>query len=184
MNKTMIWQNIESFGLEYTELSFNEKVINVDGTVIVLENNYPYKVNYHITLDNNWVVKQLDVVIDHINQTLHLSSNGKGQWFDENGVEISHLSGAIDIDLSITPFTNTLPINRLKWRKQVPNHFEMVFISVPDLTVKKVSQSYELMNETFGLRTFKYKCGAFETNIEVDKHGLVMDYPGIFTRKY
>ncbi len=40
-------------------------------------------------------------------------------WVDGSGVTQPQLRNATDIDISITPFTNTLPIRRLNlWRDQ------------------------------------------------------------------
>ncbi|QDP42072.1 hypothetical protein FN924_03085 [Radiobacillus deserti] len=32
-----------------------------------------------------------------------------------DGESIDSLKGAIDIDISVTPFSNSLPINRINW---------------------------------------------------------------------
>lgn len=184
MKKSIIWETINFFGTEYMELSFLENIIDVDSTVISLEKNIPSKVNYKISLDTNWIVEHLHIESSNPNKDLFISSNGKGHWFDKNGDEILELNGAIDIDLSCTPFTNSLPINRLKWKQNVPINFEMVFINVPDLTYKKVKQSYELIKETTNNRQFYYKSGTFESTIEVDTEGLVLFYPELFKRYY
>ncbi|KIL45112.1 putative glycolipid-binding domain-containing protein [Jeotgalibacillus soli] len=147
MKKTVVWENNEFFGLENMELSNTDHKINIESSVISFANKYPYKLNYRISLDNNWIVRQIAIEINNLNTSLHVSSNGKGQWFDEKGNDLPHLDGAIDIDLSCTPFTNSLPINRSKWIQNVPLIFEMVFISVPDLTLKKVDQHYTLIDE-------------------------------------
>ena len=184
MVKTVVWENNEFFGTEYMKLSFMDNKIDIDSTIISIENNIPYKVNYNISLDTNWVVKQVHMEIDNLNKSLHISSNGKGQWFDGEGDEIHELNGAIDIDISCTPFTNSLPINRLKWKQNVSTNFEMVFITVPDMTYKKVKQSYTLTKDAIEKREFHYQSGAFETDIQVDTDGLVIVYPKIFTRQF
>ncbi|MGE7625278.1 putative glycolipid-binding domain-containing protein [Viridibacillus sp. NPDC096237] len=184
MKKSMVWENNEFFGIEYMELSFLDNKIDVDSTVISIENNIPYKINYNISLDTDWVVKKLHIDIGDSNKSLKISSNGKGQWFDIKGNEIHELDGAIDIDISCTPFTNSLPINRFEWDHNTSKNFEMVFISIPDMTYKKVKQSYTLIKDTVDSREFQYKSGTYETKIEVDINGLVITYPGVFTRKF
>lgn len=74
--------------------------------------------------------------------SLKLTSDGKGNWFENDGQVIDKLKGAIDIDISATPFSNSLPINRMNWVFNQEEHFEMVYISIPSLEVKKVPQSY------------------------------------------
>ncbi|MGE6260465.1 putative glycolipid-binding domain-containing protein [Heyndrickxia sporothermodurans] len=182
--KTIIWENSEYYGTEYMELSFFENKIEANSTIIRIEKDVPSKINYWILLDTNWTVKQLKIELNNGNRELHLSSNGGGQWFDKAGNEILELNGAIDIDISCTPFTNSLPINRLKWDQNGPINFEMVFINVPDLTYKKVNQSYELLKDTSDKRIFYYKSGSFESIIEVDLNGQVLFYPELFRRLF
>ena len=42
-----------------------------------------------------------------------LRADGAGNWSDGIDSPLSHLNGAIDVDLSASPFTNTLAIRRL-----------------------------------------------------------------------
>ncbi|WP_407701936.1 putative glycolipid-binding domain-containing protein [Viridibacillus soli] len=120
----------------------------------------------------------------NFNKSLNISSNGKGRWFDVKGNEIHELNGALDIDISCTPFTNSLPINRFEWDQNKSKNFKIVFISIPDMTYKEVKQSYTLIKDTIDSREFQYKSGIYETKIEVDINGLVIAYPGIFTRHF
>lgn len=184
IKKTIIWESTQIFSTEYMEIFFSENSIEVSGTVIRLENNIPSKSHYTISLDPHWVVKRLHIENSYNNKELNILSNGKGDWFTENGDEILELKGAIDIDISCTPFTNSLPINRMNWSKNVPHYFEMTFINVPDLTYKKVKQRYELLDDANDKRKFNYKSGTFESIIEVDSDGLVTDYPQLFKRRF
>lgn len=166
------------------ELFVHDANIYVDSTVIRIDGNRPYKVNDSLVLGQDWTVKQLDLEIQNLKKSLHLLSDGKGRWFNEKGEEIYPLRGAADLDLSCTPFTNSLPINRLPWQRNDARDLEMVFLSVPDLAWKKVKQRYLLLEKAAGRRKFHYKSGNFETNIEVDADGFVLRYLGIFTRVF
>jgi hypothetical protein len=50
---------------------------------------------------------------------LELISDGRGKWTDASGNPLPALDGAIDMDLSVSPFTNTLPIRRLRLPKRL-----------------------------------------------------------------
>lgn len=184
IKKTIVWESNQIFGSEYMEIYFTENDLEVSSTVISLENNIPSKINYTISLDPHWVVKQLHIKNSYNNKELYILSNGKGEWFRENGDEILELKGAIDIDISCTPFTNSLPINRLNWSINSPNYFEMAFINASDLTYKRVKQGYELLDDSNNKRKFHYKSCTFESIIEVDSDGLVTNYPGLFKRLF
>lgn len=183
MNKIAVWENLKSYGTEILEIITSDTLSKVNSTVISLENDSPYKIDYTIEL-NDWFIKNLIIEIPNTGKSLYLETNSDRQWFDQKGNEIKELYGAIDIDISCTPFTNTLPINRTKWVLNEPQIFKMVFIIIPELNIKKVEQIYTLIEEGNDNRMFHYKSGSFESMIKVDLDGLVINYPKLFKRKY
>jgi hypothetical protein len=52
------------------------------------------------------------------------------------------LNGAIDIDLSISPFTNTLPIRRMDLAPGNSADIVAAYIRVPELTATRDPQRY------------------------------------------
>ncbi len=42
---------------------------------------------------------------------LSLRSDGAGRWSDDRGRPLPELDGCIDVDISVSPFTNTLPVD-------------------------------------------------------------------------
>lgn len=179
----MFWEKQQTTGSEYLELSCGNQTIQVESTVLFMEDGVPHRVTYKILLDTNWVVKHIYIMNHNLGKTLSLSSNEDGSWFDDNGDEIHVLRGAVDIDISCTPFTNSLPINRLAWIPDEPKLFEMVYVSAHDLTFKKVKQMYTLINDE-ETRTFHYRSGTFESPVIVDKDGFVLEYPELFIRRF
>jgi uncharacterized protein len=90
-------------------------------------------------------------------------------------------TGAIDVDLAMTPFTNTLPIRRLGLAVGASADIIVVYVTFPDLAVIADPQRYTRLAE----RTYRFESldGGFVRNIEVDEHGLVVTYPGLFRRE-
>ncbi|MED3803563.1 putative glycolipid-binding domain-containing protein [Lysinibacillus xylanilyticus] len=183
MNQKLVWKNEEQFGCEYFNITKEEKNFSAKGTIIYVEGDESnaHIVEYKDDLDTNWFTEKLSIIVDeHI--SLNLSSDGKGNWYENDGQVIDKLKGAIDIDISATPFSNSLPINRMDWVLNQEEHFEMVYISIPSLEVKKVPQSYKYINNKGHMRYFKYRCYDYETTICVDEQGLILDYPNVFRR--
>jgi hypothetical protein len=93
------------------------------------------------------------------------------------------LSGAIDIDLSITPFTNTLPIRRMDLAHGQSADIVVAYIRVPELTVTKDPQRYSCIESRD-----RYRCESLDSDfvreIETDRDGIVVTYPGVFRRIY
>lgn len=183
MNKIAVWENLKSHGTEFLEIITSDTLSKANSTVISMENDSPYKIDYTIEL-NDWFIKNLTIEIPNTGKSLYLETNSDRQWFDQKRNEIKELNGAIDIDISCTPFTNTLPINRTKWVLNEPQIFKMVFITIPEMNIKKVEQIYTLIEEGNNNRMFHYKSGSFESMIKVDRDGLVINYPKLFNRKY
>ena len=91
------------------------------------------------------------------------------------------LGGAIDIDISITPFTNTLPIRRLNLRTGQSEEILAVYIQVPGLSITTDRQRYTCLETG---RRYRYESldSDFTREIEIDVNGLVVIYPGLFRR--
>ncbi len=165
LNQKVIWKNEEQFGCEHFNMIVEEKSYSAKGTIIYVDGrtSNAHIVEYKIDLDANWFTKKLRIVMDDHN-SLNLMSDGKGTWFDKDGKVIDKLKGAIDIDISATPFSKSLPINRIDWFLNQQEHFEMVYISIPSLEIKKIPQFYKYIRTTGNLRYFKYRCYDYETN--------------------
>jgi uncharacterized protein len=184
LKQVLYWEKQSSSGSEYLEISYENQTILAESTVLFIEDDVPQRVVYRILLDKNWKVMNLFFINHTLGKTLYLFSNGEGFWFDDNGDEIHDLRGAVDIDISCTPFTNSLPINRLKWIPDEPKLLEMVYVSAQDLSFKKVKQMYTLRNDHENKRTFHYRSGTFESPVIVDVDGFVLNYPKLFKRKF
>ncbi|QHE52722.1 putative glycolipid-binding domain-containing protein [Pontibacillus sp. HMF3514] len=181
--KKVMWQSKGPIGCEYLKLIQSPQEINAKGTVIYTDEKDAYKVMYQIDLDKNWVTKSVDVAVEGKDHTLHLRSNGMGDWWS-NDTYLESMQGAIDIDISVTPFSNSLPINRFEWAVGERKSFQMLYIDVPSLELLQLKQHYTLVDEDGGKRFFQYECRNYKTTIRVDQDGLVEDYPGLFTREF
>ena len=180
-SKVVMWENRDTFGCELLKLSIAKQAIHVNSTVMYIGESGPIQMHYQLELDLEWKVKHVHVQSE--GATLHLISTGQGEWMDENGKRLDALTGAVDIDISATPFTNSLPINRHDWKLGETRDFEMIYIQAPSMNVQKVRQSYTLL-ESNGNRLFQYQSGDFQSVIKVDEDGLVTDYPELFARRY
>jgi hypothetical protein len=100
---------------------------------------------------------------------------------DGAGGALAKFDGCIDIDLSFTCFTNTLPVRRTVFTKGEAREFSMLWMPSDTLDPFVDGQRYTCLEPG---KRFHYAAtdGAFEATIEFDEHGLVTDYPGLFRR--
>ena len=82
--------------------------------VIGLEVGRPFRIGYEIRCDERWRVREVRAAAPDLQRpVLELLTDGEGQWKRGGGEPMPELDGCIDVDISATPFTNTLPIRRL-----------------------------------------------------------------------
>ncbi len=97
------------------------------------------------------------------------------------------LNRCLDVDISATPFTNTLPIRRLALQPGSSVILSMAYIAIPQMDIEATQQRYTCLEVTsFGGR-YLYESLAdgvsrFTAELPVDSDGLVLDYPGLFRR--
>jgi hypothetical protein len=87
---------------------------------------------------------------------------------------------AIDVDIVITPFTNTLPIRRLGLAVGESADIVTAWVDVPALDVIPDPQRYTRIQD----RVYRFESldRDFTADIEVDADGFVVNYPGLFER--
>lgn len=104
-------------------------------------------------------------------------------WTDlSTGAEMPELSGCIDVDISATPFTNSLPIHRLGLAESESAEILVAHLAAPDFVPKPVRQRYTCLLQSRHYRFESLDGSGFTADLEVDDAGLVVDYPGLFRR--
>jgi len=111
-------------------------------------------------------------------KTLSLIVESRGVW-RSSGRELRELHGCEDVDLALTPATNTLPIRRLNLQVGRSESVIAAWVKFPELTVQPLSQHYTRL----GKDTYRYESNTgFSAEIGVDDLGLVTTYPGGWER--
>jgi hypothetical protein len=90
------------------------------------------------------------------------------------------LAGAIDVDFSASPFTNTLPIRRLDLDVDDEADLVAAYLSFPDLELLPDPQRYTRLDED--RYRFESLDSDFAADLTVDARGFVLEYSGLFER--
>jgi len=175
------WQDWSGRGVEHTVVTCTQKSNGADGVVIGAAEGQHFAVRYQIRCDGSWRLEHACIQIVGEQRILDLVSNARGKWSDASGNPLPALDGAIDIDLSVSPFTNTLPIRRLQLAKGASAEIRAAYVHFPDLAMVSDPQRYTCLEP---LRCYRYESldSDFVREIEVDRDGLVITYPGLFKR--
>jgi hypothetical protein len=174
------WQAESSHGLEHLVMEWRHDGIRVDSVVVGQRFGAIYGLQYQIECDAQWAVQNASLNVAG-GGSLTLRSDGAGHWFDSRGSALPELDGCIDIDISATPFTNTLPIQRLKLAQLERSFIRVVYISVPDLQMRAVEQAYTCVVPGSEY-TYEGIFRDFTATLKVDGDGIVLNYPTLFKR--
>ncbi|MDR6781999.1 hypothetical protein ABIE26_001512 [Pedobacter africanus] len=178
---TRIWKGKQS--LEVFSLENHQSQLIGGGIVYGLTNGPATAMKYQVVLDKCWKVKAVKITLLTKPYTLLvLSVDNYNRWFDQYNRHLPDLDGCVDIDISATPFTNTLPIRRLKLQVDETQQLKVVYIKVPELTVLPLIQYYTRISE----RRYRYENvhTNFRSELFVDQEGLMVTYPGLFECVY
>jgi len=176
------WQDWAGEGVEHLVLRQSASGIVAESAIITKLEGAPVALRYRIECDPAWQVRRFHIARIGDEPAIDLKRDGKGNWTDGAGIAQPQLTGAIDVDISATPFTNTLPIRRLGLQRGRSAEVLAVYILAPDLTVSIDRQRYTCLDADG--RRYRYQSvdSDFTREIEVDEHGLVLIYPDLFRR--
>ena len=185
MERDVLWVPCEEPGLEHLHLQQSEKGSIVDSVVISVQRKAPFRVGYMLLIDHAWRVRECSLYLfGKEKQEIKLRADGEGHWTDASGQALPELDGCIDVDLAITPFTNTLPVRRLALSPGQSADLRVVYITAPEVQVRVMEQRYTCLEAHDDGSLYRYEnlASGFTRDLPVDAQGLVLDYPDIWKR--
>jgi uncharacterized protein len=181
MQANVLWTGREYYSLENCLIQTFPNGAYVNSVIIGMYNHQIYRVEYSITTNEKWETKlcELKTQASDRRETITLQKLSNEEW-TQNGKPAAQLSGCIDVDIPLTPFTNTLPINRLKLNNNESKLIKVAYLDILNNEIKAVRQMYTRVSAT----KYKYENvpNDFEAEITVDDLGIVIDYPELFVR--
>jgi hypothetical protein len=176
----VLWNQLIGGGSEHLILRPGS-TIEADGLAVGRLNEDAYRIRYQIVCDANWNVQKVSVKNLLSGQTFALTKSRDG-WLDEQGRPAESLRGCSDVDIMVTPFTNTLSIRRLNLAIGEVKEMAVVYVRVPELSLSRLKQRYTCLEKgkDGGLVRYENLGNGFTSDLKVDEDGLVSDYPGIF----
>jgi uncharacterized protein len=187
MEKHVIWVPSTNIGLEHLHLKQVDGDYSIDGVVIGINDGdeRPFRVWYEIRADQGWKVQTCTLhLLDEGKRIIVLKSDGAGHWSDAMATALPALDGCIDVDITATPFTNTLPIRRLELSPGQSADLLVAFITVPEMQVRAAPQRYTCLERHADGGVYRYESlsSGFTRDLLIDADGLVIEYPGLWKR--
>ncbi|MBY0549320.1 MAG: putative glycolipid-binding domain-containing protein [Candidatus Obscuribacterales bacterium] len=174
------WQGLQLNAREHLVLQEDDDCITADSIYLSEGGADSFGVRYRLVCNKDWTVRQFrSEVLGKESSELILHRDQNGRW--TNGAEeLPELAGATDIDLAISPFTNTLPIRRLRLAPGQSADIVTAYVVYPEHSVMADPQRYSCLST--GRYRFESVDTDFKRVIEVDEQGLVTMYPDLFAR--
>ena len=174
------WRDWSGSGLEHVYLVEGTQRTDARSVAISGPVSGGFAALYSVRLDSDWRVLEVQASVFGTAESVHLRRSKEGEWFDGSDRLLADLNGAFDVDLSITPLTNTFPIRRLKLAVGDSAVIMAAYIAFPGLTVSPDRQRYTRLSSD----RYRYESldSGFVREITVDEHGLVITYPDLFHR--
>jgi hypothetical protein len=179
IRRSIVWRAADGDGMEYAALRHSPRELRLEGTVVRVVDGLPYRAVFTISGDRLARTRRVTVAVWHglEERRLALLSDLAGSW-RLDGSPADQIHGCIDVDLSISPITNTLPIRRLALAAGASAEVTAAWVRFPTLAVEPLRQRYTRLDE----RHYRYESDTgFSAELEVDEAGLVIDYPGGWT---
>lgn len=185
MVREAVWTRLDTSGLEYLRLLGDGAGLQAHGTLVLVQDGRAFSLTYLLRWDLRWHVRSLraDCRSGDRLMTLDLESDGQGSW-RKSGQPFIPIHGCVDLDIAATPFTNTLPIRRLRLNEGDTAEISAAYVDLPELGVEPVRQRYTALAPLAGNDVYRYESleSGFCANLSVDADGLVIDYPPIWRR--
>jgi hypothetical protein len=188
MEQQMMWSPWEGPGLEHLRLLQRQEDIIADGLILGVKEQTPFRLRYEIRCDLQWRVRAIQLsLLDGSSRSLHFFTDGTGNWTTEGGEALPLLKECLDMDISATPFTNTLPIRRLALQTGSSTTLSMAYFTVPQMQVEVTQQRYTCLESSpsggrYRFESLENGVSSFTAELPVDQDGLVLDYPELFRR--
>jgi hypothetical protein len=166
----VVWERWEGHGMERVSVAVGPEGVFADSDLLTPDN---VRAHFRVRCDPEWRTRHVEVtVVETPPRMLRLEADGEGHWAGH-----PELDGCIDVDIYPSPFTNSLPIRRLGAGAETT----AAWVQIPELTVEPLHQRYTPLE---GGARWRYEAlgPGFVTELEVDEHGLVLDYPELARR--
>lgn len=183
MERDIMWTPWSEPGLEHLRLLQQDGTIFADSIIVGVSNRMPFRLRYEVTCDSHWNVTELHLMLLSGNRkSIKILADGQGHWSTHAGNRVPSLDGCIDVDISATPFTNTLPIRRLALGPGQSAELLVAYVLIPEMELMIDRQRYSCLELNVSGGLYKYESieSDFTAELPVDSDGLVMDYPGLF----
>lgn len=168
------WRRLDEPGLELFELTPTAEGYYAASSIVHAGKN-AFALRYLWHLDRKWRTRRLSLFLAGSLEREMTIERDSGHWIVDGHLR-SELDQCEEIDLSATPFCNTLAIKRLGGAGELVT----LYVDLPALSLSASRQRYEQLE----LARWRYidlgVAKGFEARIDVDRDDFVSSYEQLF----
>ena len=179
----LLWTSVDHPATEDCIVELKDGMMEVDSIIAGKKDGKMYRLKYHAQLTHDWLFNLASIEFRFADSTqeFRVSKSGNGGCI-LNDQPAPEFNGCDYIDIALTPFTNSLPINHLELKVGESREISVIYFDLFENVLKPVHQCYERRSQDEYL--YQNIPNDFEALIKVDGQGYVTDYPGLFKRTY
>jgi hypothetical protein len=176
--RTITWRWTDRLGIEQVRLTDEGDFHVAQGLISAVQDGILTRTTYRIAHDAGHRFREGWIRSTNRAGTREISlrRGADGRW-DVNGSPRPDLDGCEEVDLMVSPYTNTPALLAAALPEGASRHLKVAWIRCPDLNVHLVEQIYTRLS---GEGPSRYQYENLETGFKevltVDRDGLVLDY--------
>ncbi len=172
--QSRLWKRLDEPFLEHCRLFRGNGGHLMEGSIVGRLGSKPVSCTYRIRTCPDWLTREVSVEFVHGDEEaiVHLEADGRGNWLMD-GRELPELQGCLDVDIELTPATNTLPIRRLGLRKGQEAEMTAAWVRFPSLAVEPLRQSYCCLEDEC---SYRYRSASFKAGLDIGGEGMIDRY--------
>ena len=180
MQKNLNWHGLTDATTENCTVTYAEDGIIVRSEISGQVDTQTVTAEYVIKLDHNWKVMEFQVTAQtgsNPTQCYAMQRDPAGNWKGLSGLDYPEYHGCDYIDITLTPLTNSLPINSLALEIGDEKNINVLYIDIMEHELRIDMQRYTKIDKS------KYRfenTNGFSAKLNVDEDGFVTYYPELF----
>lgn len=181
------WQGYHEPRLEQVRLLLSDQRLRASGRLVSAGPSGQFSASFELSVDEFGMVNRLLLrsATAEEERQISVSHTKDGAWLVDHGqgAERADFDGAVDVDVEFVVLFNSIPIRRLGLHREAGEHqLPVVRVSLPDLSVRVVPQTYRTVSVGDDLSVVNFASTDFAADLTVDPRGLVVDYPLVARR--
>lgn len=178
MSRIAMWQRLDRPALECVQWTVGRELV-LRGDVVGDIHGLLGRVAYRVRVGGDLLTRAARIHLwsDSANRHLQLSRNREGRW-QANGLDRPDLADATDIDIGVTPATNSLPIRRFRLAVGASRDLVAAWVQFPTLSVIPAHQRYTRIATDRYL--YESRDSGYQAELTVQEDGMVVQYADIW----